>query len=60
MTGSSSSTICSATGGTAEAACRLVEAQGAEAVAVLVMIELAALGGAERLAPRSMHALLRY
>ena len=49
-----------ATGGTAEAACRLIEACGAHVGAVLVVIELGALGGVERLAPRPVHALLRY
>ena len=49
-----------ATGGTAEAACRLVEESGASVAAVLVVIELAALGGVARLAPRAVHALLRY
>jgi adenine phosphoribosyltransferase len=49
-----------ATGGTAEAACRLIEASGAHVGAVLVVIELAALGGVARLAPRPVHALLRY
>lgn len=49
-----------ATGGTAEATCRLVESQGAEVVAVVVLIELMDLGGAKRLAPRPVHSLLRY
>jgi adenine phosphoribosyltransferase len=49
-----------ATGGTAEAACRLIEACGAHVGAVLGVIELGALGGVERLAPRPVHALLRY
>jgi adenine phosphoribosyltransferase len=49
-----------ATGGTAEAACRLVESQGAEVAAVVVLIELTALGGAARLSPRAVHSLLRY
>ncbi len=49
-----------ATGGTAEAACRLAEACGAEVVAVLVMIELTALGGAARLAPRHVYSLVKY
>lgn len=49
-----------ATGGTAEAACRLVEAAGAQVAAVLAFIELTALGGAARLSPRPFHGLVRY
>jgi len=49
-----------ATGGTAEAACRLVEGLGATVAGVLVLIELSALGGVERLAPRAVNALLKY
>ncbi len=49
-----------ATGGTAEAASRLVESQGGEVAAIVVLIELAALGAASRLAPRPVHSLLRY
>lgn len=49
-----------ATGGTADAACQLVEAQNARVAAVLVMIELTALGGAARLSPRHVYSLLKY
>ena len=49
-----------ATGGTAAAACALIEGQGAGVASVLVAIELCALGGAHRLAPRPVHALLKY
>lgn len=49
-----------ATGGTAEAACRLVEDLGATVSGVLVLIELADLGGIRRLAPRPVHALIKY
>ncbi len=49
-----------ATGGTAEAASRLVEAADAQVAAVLVMIELCDLGGARRLAPRQVYSLLKY
>jgi adenine phosphoribosyltransferase len=49
-----------ATGGTAEALCELVEQLGGEVVGCGFLIELAALGGRERLAPREVHALLTY
>ena len=49
-----------ATGGTAEAAARLVEACGAELAATLVMVELTALNGAARLAPRQVYSLVKY
>ena len=49
-----------ATGGTAEAACRLVERMGGIVTGVLVLIELAALGGAQRLSPRHVNALIKY
>jgi adenine phosphoribosyltransferase len=49
-----------ATGGTALALCELVEQLGAEVVGCGFLIELAFLGGRERLAPRDAHALLRY
>ena len=49
-----------ATGGTAAAACKLVEGLGATVSSVLVLIELTALGGTAKLAPRSVHALLKY
>ena len=49
-----------ATGGTAEAACRLIEENGATVAAVLVMIELKALSGRDRLSPRQVCSLLDY
>jgi adenine phosphoribosyltransferase len=49
-----------ATGGTADAACRLVEQSDAIVAAVLVMIELRDLGGEARLAPRQVYSLLKY
>lgn len=48
-----------ATGGTACAAWDLLESVGAHVVGFEVVVELAALGGRERLAPRTTHALLR-
>ena len=49
-----------ATGGTAEAACALVEGQGAQVASLLVMIELSFLNGAERLSPHNVVSLIRY
>jgi len=49
-----------ATGGTALALCELVEQLGGEVAGCGFLIELAFLGGRERLAPRATHALLRY
>jgi len=49
-----------ATGGTAEAACKLVEGQGGAVASVLVVIELAFLEGAKRLAPYEAYSLIRY
>ena len=46
-----------ATGGTLEAAITLVEQLGGVVTAVSVVIELAALGGRQRIAPHSVHAL---
>jgi adenine phosphoribosyltransferase len=46
-----------ATGGTVAATCELVERAGAEVVSVSVVLELAGLGGRERLADRKVHAL---
>jgi adenine phosphoribosyltransferase len=45
-----------ATGGTAAAACELIERSGAEVAAVQVLVELAALGGRDRLAGRDVRA----
>ena len=49
-----------ATGGTAEAVCDLVERAGAEVVGCAFVVELAFLGGRERLAPRDVHSLVSY
>jgi adenine phosphoribosyltransferase len=47
-----------ATGGTAGAALELVERAGGTVSGFTVLMELAFLGGRERLAPRAVHALL--
>jgi adenine phosphoribosyltransferase len=47
-----------ATGGTAAAACALLTDVGAEIVGFGVLMELAALGGRERISPVPVHALL--
>jgi adenine phosphoribosyltransferase len=49
-----------ATGGTATALCELVEQLGGEVVGCGFLVELAFLGGRERLAPHEAHALLAY
>jgi len=49
-----------ATGGTAATLCELVEQLGGEVVGCGFLIELAFLGGRERLAGRNVHALLSY
>jgi adenine phosphoribosyltransferase len=49
-----------ASGGTAAALCELVGGLGAHIVGCAFLIELAFLGGRERLAPHPVHALLRY
>ncbi|HEV2975609.1 MAG TPA: adenine phosphoribosyltransferase [Solirubrobacteraceae bacterium] len=49
-----------ATGGTALALCELVEQLGATVAGCGFLVELALLGGRERLAPRETHALLTY
>jgi adenine phosphoribosyltransferase len=49
-----------ATGGTAATLCELVEELGGEVVGCGFLIELAFLGGRERLAGREVHALLSY
>jgi adenine phosphoribosyltransferase len=46
-----------ATGGTVDATCQLVERAGASVSVVVVVMELAALGGRERLAGRKVEAL---
>jgi adenine phosphoribosyltransferase len=49
-----------ATGGTAAAAGRLVARQGGEVLGYAFVVELGFLGGAARLGPDKVHALLRY
>ena len=49
-----------ATGGTARALCDLVEGLGGVVVGCGFLMELAFLGGRERLAPHEAHALLTY
>ena len=49
-----------ATGGTASALCGLVEGAGAEVVGCAFLIELAFLGGREKLAPRDVHSVVVY
>lgn len=49
-----------ATGGTAEAKCRLVEEAGAVVAGCSFLVELAFLGGRERLAPRPVHSVIAY
>jgi adenine phosphoribosyltransferase len=47
-----------ATGGTAAAACELVELAKAEVAGITVLLEIGALGGRQRLVGRKIHALL--
>ncbi len=49
-----------ATGGTVEACCRLVEKSGARVAGCAFLIELAALGGAQRLEKYLPYSLIRY
>jgi adenine phosphoribosyltransferase len=49
-----------ATGGTAEALCRLVEGAGATVAGCAFLVELAGLGGRERLGGRAVHSLVVY
>jgi adenine phosphoribosyltransferase len=49
-----------ATGGTAEALCKLVSGLGAEIVGSAFLVELHGLGGRARLAPCQVHALIQY
>lgn len=49
-----------ATGGTAAAACRLLEDAGARVTGVAVLIELAELGGRAALRGREVHSLVTY
>jgi adenine phosphoribosyltransferase len=49
-----------ATGGTAEALCRLVEGAGATVAGCAFLVELAALGGRARLGGHDVHSLIGY
>jgi adenine phosphoribosyltransferase len=49
-----------ATGGTADAAGRLVARQGAELVSFSFLVELSFLNGARRLGPGKVHSLITY
>ncbi len=49
-----------ATGGTVEACCQLLAKSGANVVGTAFLIELEALGGAERIAPFESFSLLHY
>jgi len=49
-----------ATGGTAEAVCGLVEQAGAIVAGCAFLVELAYLGGRDRLTPRDVHSLIVY
>lgn len=49
-----------ATGGTVDACCRLVERIGAKVVGCAFLIELKALGGADRLGDRRIHRVIEY
>jgi adenine phosphoribosyltransferase len=49
-----------ATGGTMGASTQLVKQLGGEIAGIAVLIELAGLGGREKLAPHEVHAVLQY
>lgn len=49
-----------ATGGTVEACCRMIEQCQAKIVCCAFLIELAALGGAEKLKPHDVFSLIKY
>jgi adenine phosphoribosyltransferase len=49
-----------ATGGTARAVCELADRLGAEVVGCVFLVELAFLGGQQRLEPYPVHSLIRY
>jgi adenine phosphoribosyltransferase len=49
-----------ATGGTAKALCELVDTLGGQVVGCAFLVELAYLGGRDRLAPHDVHAVLHY
>lgn len=49
-----------ATGGTVDACCRLLQQVGARIAGCAFLIELRALGGAQRIAPQAVHSLIQY
>jgi adenine phosphoribosyltransferase len=49
-----------ATGGTLEAACKLIEQAGARVASCVVLVELMFLEGRKRLAPHEVFALIKY
>jgi len=49
-----------ATGGTLEAACKLIEQAGAKVASCAVLVELSFLKGRDRLAPNEVFALIKY
>jgi adenine phosphoribosyltransferase len=49
-----------ATGGTMKACCDLVDRLGGELVGIAVLIELLGLNGRAKIAPRSVHSVLKY
>jgi adenine phosphoribosyltransferase len=49
-----------ATGGTMKACCDLVKQLGGEIAGIAVLIELAGLGGREKVAPQEVHAVAQY
>jgi adenine phosphoribosyltransferase len=49
-----------ATGGTIEAACKLVERLGGEVVEIWVLIELSFLNGRKKIAKYPCHSLIKY
>ena len=49
-----------ATGGTMKACCDLVDRLGGELAGIAVLIELVALKGRDRIAPRPVHSVLQY
>jgi adenine phosphoribosyltransferase len=49
-----------ATGGTLEAACKLIEQAGARVASCCVLVELSFLKGREKLAPHEVFSLIRY